>query len=565
MAATLAVSIALLVGLPATTACAVGTPVLIPDAGLWTAVSNQLGNPVDPITDVDMQSLTELDANGQGISDLTGLEYATNLTSLDLGYNDIIDISAVSGLTKLTSLDVYGNLISDITPVASLTGLTRLWVFSNQITDIAPVAGLTSLTELMASGNQIDDIAPLESLSGLTILGIEDNLIADLAPLAPLTGMTELYANYNQIADISALTDLTSLTSLQLSGNKIVVLTPVSGLNSLLSLRLDGNLIVDVAPLSGLVGLTDLSLENNRITNIAPLAGLTDLIDLWLDNNDIAGITPVAGLTQLASLGLSGNRIADISAASGLTELSSLYVYDNLLTDISALVDLPKLQYLSVAENRLNLTPGSSAMTDIEALLAVVPMLDYEPQQMCTLTVTSGPNGHVSGAAPGSGGVAPLQVYYGTWATYQFMPEAGYHVADVLLDGVSLGPVGVYDLVNISKSHTISATFAPNTVGTAVGLLGPNSVKNKKKLTLKGTVAPSAAPGYVTIYKTRLVGKKWKSMGSASVRVVNGTYSYTYKPTKKGKWRFVAKYPGALSGWTRYVNSGSTVKNVKVR
>jgi Leucine-rich repeat (LRR) protein len=296
-----------------------------------------------------------------------------------------------------------------------------------------------------------------------------------------------------------------------------------------------------------------------------PVAGLTDLTDLWLDNNRIADITPIAGLTQLANLGLGGNRIADISAVSGLTELSSLYAYDNLLTDISAVDGLANLSFLSVAENRLNLTPGSPAMTDIEALLATLSMLDYEPQQTCTLTVSSGPNGHVSGAAPGSGGVAPLQVYYGTWATYMFMPEAGYHVADVLLDGVSLGPVGVYDLVNISKSHTISATFAPNTVGSAVSVSGPSSVKNKKKLTLRGTVAPSAAPGYVTIYKTRLVGKKWKSMGSASVRLVNGTYSYTFKPTKKGKWRFVAKYPGAWSGWTRYVNSDSTVKNVKVK
>jgi hypothetical protein len=87
----------------------------------------------------------------------------------------------------------------------------------------------------------------------------------------------------------------------------------------------------------------------------------------------------------------------------------------------------------------------------------------------------------------------------------------------------------------------------------------------RKKLTLTGSVSPAEAGGTVTIYKTRLVGRRWRNAGSVRVGLVNGTYRYSFKPTKRGAWRFVAKYSGVWDGATGYAEAKSKVKNVRVR
>lgn len=113
--------------------------VSIPDANLRAIIADSLDKASGaPITQVEMRILTRLEANDSGISDLTGLEFATNLEYLGLVNNKISDISPLSGLTNLTSLDLGSNSISDISVLSSLTNLTRLYLSSNSISDIAP-------------------------------------------------------------------------------------------------------------------------------------------------------------------------------------------------------------------------------------------------------------------------------------------------------------------------------------------------------------------------------------------------------------------------------------------
>ena len=102
------------------------------------------------------------------------------------------------------------------------------------------------------------------------------------------------------------------------------------------------------------------------------------------------------------------------------------------------------------------------------------------------------------------------------------------------------------------------------TPNTTTSLSAPSSVKVNKSLKLSGVVSPWSPPGKVTITKTRLVGKKWKSAGSAKVSVVSGEFTYSFKPTIKGKWRFVATYSGGVLGPSRYLSSKSGVKSVTV-
>ena len=87
-------------------------PVYFADEKLKAAVERELG--VSDPTPSDMVGLRYLNSYGRGITDLSGLEYATNLTSLSLSsnQNQITDISALSGLTNLTWLELQCNPLS---------------------------------------------------------------------------------------------------------------------------------------------------------------------------------------------------------------------------------------------------------------------------------------------------------------------------------------------------------------------------------------------------------------------------------------------------------------------
>ena len=53
-------------------------------------------------------------------------------------------------------------------------------------------------------------------------------------------------------------------------------------------------------------------------------------------------------------------------------------------------------------------------------------------------------------------------VNYGGSQSYTITPDAGYHIADVLVDGSSVGAVTSYNFTNVTANHTISASFAIN-------------------------------------------------------------------------------------------------------
>jgi hypothetical protein len=102
---------------------------------------------------------------------------------------------------------------------------------------------------------------------------------------------------------------------------------------------------------------------------------------------------------------------------------------------------------------------------------------------------------------------------------------------------------------------------------TTTKLLGPTSVKVKLLLKLTGTVSPRPGVGTVLITKTRLSGRRWVHAGSVRVGVVKSTgrFAYSFRPTVKGSWRFVATYSGGKVGTTTYKTSKSAVKGVRVR
>src|SRR5206468_700375 len=73
-------------------------------------------------------------------------------------------------------------------------------------------------------------------------------------------------------------------------------------------------------------------------------------------------------------------------------------------------------------------------------------------------TVTASPGAHGSISPAGA-----VSVSCGSDQTFTIAPDACYHVADVLVDGASVGPVSSCTFTNVTASHTIAASFAVDT------------------------------------------------------------------------------------------------------
>ncbi len=166
------------------------TPVDIPDAKLRAAIEEALGKKEGvPIAPGEMAALTRLEAQNANISNLTGLEHATNLMDLHLWRNSVSDLSPLAGLTNLTGLYLGGSSASDLSPLVGLTNLESLFLDGNGILDLSPLVGLTKLTRLALNYNSISDLSPLAGLTSLRWMRLAGNNISDLSPLVENTGL----------------------------------------------------------------------------------------------------------------------------------------------------------------------------------------------------------------------------------------------------------------------------------------------------------------------------------------------------------------------------------------
>jgi len=113
--------------------------------------------------------------------------------------------------------------------------------------------------------------------------------------------------------------------------------------------------------------------------------------------------------------------------------------------------------------------------------------------QWVPFTITAGAGGSISPAGP--------RIPYGSPVTFTVTPDAGYQVVDLVVDGISRGPLTSFAMVNVVNEHTVSATFARNTyavttsagAGGSVSPAGTSTVSHGDSL----TVAITPAAGFL--------------------------------------------------------------------
>ena len=284
----LIVGVVLLAGAPPVAAANVN----IPDANLRSAINNALGAnraANAAVTEAEMKTLTSLKRRASPvlevvwISNLTGLEKATNLTTLILGGN-FTDISALSGLTNLTTLGLWGNF-TDISALSGLTNLTKLDLGSVPDSDPDSDGWLTCTMSGWVDGDiflppaftRLSNISALSGLTKLTYLDLRGQHITDISALAGLTKLTHLYLGDVRIENSDRGTTLGNTMSISYQTPDCgwpVLVSPYYGNGRDLYM---GNSISNISALSGLTNLTVLDLTGNWVRDISPLASNTGL------------------------------------------------------------------------------------------------------------------------------------------------------------------------------------------------------------------------------------------------------------------------------------------------
>ena len=138
-------------------------------------------------------------------------------------------------------------------------------------------------------------------------------------------------------------------------------------------------------------------------------------------------------------------------------------------------------------------TPASYTFTNVTADHTIDATFAIDT---FNITASAGANGSISPS-----GV--VTVDYGSDQTFDITPAAHYHIADVVVDGGSVGTPASYTFTNVTTDHTISASFLRNKpiidsvyppsgpLGTKVTIKGENfgSTQGSSKVTVGGVEA----------------------------------------------------------------------------
>lgn len=119
--------------------------------------------------------------------------------------------------------------------------------------------------------------------------------------------------------------------------------------------------------------------------------------------------------------------------------------------------------YLALKYNKSLVLGGNTVpISDIDADLDITYIVEkyQEFEIVSKVTTESGAGGSIT--LPGGGSTTTEETTTaaaGSTYTYTFQPGAGSHVKDVLVDGISYGPLNSYTFDNVNVNHTLEVIF----------------------------------------------------------------------------------------------------------
>jgi len=164
-------------------------------------------------------------------------------------------------------------------------------------------------------------------------------------------------------------------------------------------------------------------------------------LEAWIAHLGSAVPPPTYTVTASAGSGGSISPSGEASVSEGdsiqyAIDPASGYHIDNVLVDGVSIGDVSEYIFIDVTANHA-----------IEATFAI---------NKYTITATAGAGGGISPSGTGS-------FVHGVSPTYTITPSEGYHIADVIVDDVSVGALAEYTFAPLTAPHSIEVVFAINT------------------------------------------------------------------------------------------------------
>jgi len=165
-------------------------------------------------------------------------------------------------------------------------------------------------------------------------------------------------------------------------------------------------------------------------------------------------------VTDLVSPATSGVQVFVRDMQAGVTTLVSMNASGVQGNNYSAFPSISgNGNFIAFTSGATNLVSPPTSSDQI--FVAGGPYIPPAPDTF-TITATAGANGSISPS-----GV--VTVSSGAGKTFTITANAGYQIADVLVDGSSVGAVSSYTFTNVTADHTISASFVFLFAGTGGG------------------------------------------------------------------------------------------------
>ena len=347
--------------------------------------------------------LTSLSLNGNGVRDLSPLQFLQLLNRLSLARNNLTGdmLEPLTALGTLKSLNVSENNIETFTHLGEFANTVAIDLSGNPIVSsasqsfldlcilhrdaptpfgetIRAISGeggpcktindrvLANIT-LDLSKKNISSVEPLGALGHLSKLNVSENVISDVSALSRLTNLTELNVSGNDIVDIRPLGQLKRLTNFNASGN------PVSlddFLSACLMRQHEGVLtdtqmtevkaLIDISGQSTcqeahdtLQEIEEADASGRGLTTLDYFGVMENLHTINLSNNQLTDLTQLNVFERLINLIAQNNLIKSMDAVKSIRKLEKLNLLGNPLQNLNGIVDLRKLREINFSRTKV--------------------------------------------------------------------------------------------------------------------------------------------------------------------------------------------------------------------
>jgi Leucine-rich repeat (LRR) protein len=338
------------------------------------------------ITQEEIQPCSYLSLNNQNITNLSGLEYATELDYLNLSGNpNLVNVDPIKSLMKLTTLNLEDTAVSDTDKMSFI-----------HLSDQNCVLGFSTFQVIKPTG--LSDTYTVSSSD-------ESVVIASIDQKNEWETRIKLEAKKIGTAQINVAIGNATKTF------TVTVNTPPAGtiqfadinlLKALINQGIDKN--SDGAITQGeLKSMYWLCLDNQNITNISGLEYATSINGIDLNGNaELSNVDPIKGFTQLYHVDLRGTKVSDTdrmsfmrlsdqSCAEGFSTFQVIKPYG--LSDDYAVSSSDEAVVSATIDNSTG--EGKIKLAAKKTGTAVITVLIGTEEKSFTVTVNAQPEGTI--------------------------------------------------------------------------------------------------------------------------------------------------------------------------